>query len=197
MSPKQLNPKQQRFCEEYAVDLNGAQAAIRAGYAPTHAKVTASRMLTYANVRERVDQLIIEYRERLDISLDGLTEFFVEDRQLAHKLGQAGAAVSATEKIAKIHGYMKERISVDVNVSVSQMSDTELDAEQERFDRECVIELGREGIEERIAAWKHLLVRFDNGEFADILLPAVARVPKAPPVLVLPVSEFQSTPAKE
>ena len=39
MNPKQLNPKQERFCQEYAVDLNGAQAAIRAGYAPTHAKV--------------------------------------------------------------------------------------------------------------------------------------------------------------
>ena len=58
-----MNPKQERFCQEYAVDLNGAQAAIRAGYAPTHAKVTASRMLTYANVRERIDRAIARLLE--------------------------------------------------------------------------------------------------------------------------------------
>ncbi len=192
-----MNPKQQRFCEEYAVSGNGARSAIHAGYAPTHAKVTASRMLTYANVTERVAQLIAEGRERLNIDLDSLTEMLVDDRKLAHDNKQAGAAVSATEKIAKIHGYMKERIAVDVNVAYSEMSDAELAAERERFDREYVIDFGREGIEERIAAWKHLLVRFDNGEFDDILPPDLARVPKAPPVLVLPPSEFQSAPSEQ
>jgi phage terminase small subunit len=32
-----LTPKQRRFVEEYIIDLNGAQAAIRAGYAPNSA----------------------------------------------------------------------------------------------------------------------------------------------------------------
>ena len=82
-----MNPKRQRFCEEYAIDLNGAQAATRAGYAPGSAKVTASRLLTDANVRARVDQLIVEYRERVEVSVDSITELLREDRQLAHKLG--------------------------------------------------------------------------------------------------------------
>ena len=59
-----MNPKRQRFCEEYVIDSNGTQAATRAGYAPGSAKVTASRLLTDANVRERIDQLLAEHRER-------------------------------------------------------------------------------------------------------------------------------------
>jgi len=40
--------KQRRFFAEYAVDQNGTQAAIRAGYSPKSAYVTASRLLKRA-----------------------------------------------------------------------------------------------------------------------------------------------------
>jgi phage terminase small subunit len=53
--------KRARFAAEYCVDLNGAAAAIRAGYAPKSAKVTASRLLTDANlaasIRARLDRM--------------------------------------------------------------------------------------------------------------------------------------------
>ena len=32
MVEKKLTAKQQRFCDEYLIDMNGTQAAIRAGY---------------------------------------------------------------------------------------------------------------------------------------------------------------------
>ena len=35
-----LTPKQERFVEEYLVDMNATQAAIRAGYCPKTADVT-------------------------------------------------------------------------------------------------------------------------------------------------------------
>lgn len=47
-----INLPQERFCQEYIKDLNGAQAAIRAGYSAKSAKETASRMLSYPAVRE-------------------------------------------------------------------------------------------------------------------------------------------------
>lgn len=43
-----LSPKAQRFFAEYEVDQNGTQAAIRAGYSPNSAYVTASRLLKRA-----------------------------------------------------------------------------------------------------------------------------------------------------
>lgn len=52
-----LTAKQSAFCEEYLIDLNGTQAAIRAGYSPDSATSTASELLTYPNVRARIEIL--------------------------------------------------------------------------------------------------------------------------------------------
>ena len=45
-----LTAKQARFIEEYLIDLNATQAAIRAGYSAKAAHVTGSRLLTNAKV---------------------------------------------------------------------------------------------------------------------------------------------------
>lgn len=50
-----LSPKRQRFVDEYVIDFNGTQAAIRAGYSPRTAKEQAARLLTNANVKAAVD----------------------------------------------------------------------------------------------------------------------------------------------
>lgn len=49
-----LTPKQQRFVEEYLVDLNGKQAAIRCGYKPSRAERTACELLAQRKVSEAV-----------------------------------------------------------------------------------------------------------------------------------------------
>ncbi|WP_211657543.1 terminase small subunit [Parapedobacter composti] len=45
-----MTDKQKRFCEEYLVDLNATQAAIRAGYSENTAKEIAYENLTYRNI---------------------------------------------------------------------------------------------------------------------------------------------------
>lgn len=45
MASKGLTAKQQRFVDEYLIDLNATQAAIRAGYASANADVTGPRLL--------------------------------------------------------------------------------------------------------------------------------------------------------
>lgn len=40
-----LTPKQQLFVEEYLIDLNATQAAIRAGYSPNNADKIGSELL--------------------------------------------------------------------------------------------------------------------------------------------------------
>ncbi len=44
-----LTAKQQRFCDEYLVDLNATQAAIRAGYSKKNANNIASENLAKPN----------------------------------------------------------------------------------------------------------------------------------------------------
>lgn len=50
-----LTPKQQRFIEEYLIDLNATQAAIRAGYAEKGADVTGCKLLGNPKVEAAVN----------------------------------------------------------------------------------------------------------------------------------------------
>ena len=65
-----LNNKQTRFAQEYLVDLNGTQAAIRAGYSPRTANEQASRMLANVNVSNYIAELRSNQQERTQISAD-------------------------------------------------------------------------------------------------------------------------------
>ena len=57
MASVHLTPKQQAFVREYLIDYNATQAAIRAGYSPNTARVTACKMLTKANIQSRLGEL--------------------------------------------------------------------------------------------------------------------------------------------
>lgn len=67
---KDLNPKQLRFVEEYLIDLNATQAAIRAGYAIRGAEVQGFRLLSNAKVAEAVAEAQARRSERTEITQD-------------------------------------------------------------------------------------------------------------------------------
>jgi phage terminase small subunit len=67
-----LTPRQRRFCEEYVVDLNGAGAARRAGYAKNSAKVEGVRLLANANVQAEVERLMAARSKRTQITADAV-----------------------------------------------------------------------------------------------------------------------------
>ena len=50
-----LSAKRQRFVDEYLIDLNGTQAAIRAGYSPKTARQQADQLLSKLDVKEAVE----------------------------------------------------------------------------------------------------------------------------------------------
>ena len=51
---RDLTNKQKRFAEEYLIDNNATQAAIRAGYAAKDADVQGPRLLGYVGVAEAI-----------------------------------------------------------------------------------------------------------------------------------------------
>jgi phage terminase small subunit len=65
-----LTPKQQRFVEEYLIDLNATQAAIRAGYSPESAKEIGCENLTKPNIKAAIDKAMAERSRRTGISQD-------------------------------------------------------------------------------------------------------------------------------
>lgn len=64
---KKLTDKQEMFCHEYIIDLNGTQAAIRAGYSEKTARSTASNLLTKPNILARVKELKDARAEKLNL----------------------------------------------------------------------------------------------------------------------------------
>jgi len=70
MELKPLTPKQQRFVEEYLIDLNASQAAIRAGYSPENTNVEGSRQLANASVRARIDIALAERSKRTGVNAE-------------------------------------------------------------------------------------------------------------------------------
>ena len=65
-----LTEKQKRFAEEYLVDLNATQAAIRAGYSPDTANEQGSRLLANVNIKNTVNKMIAERSRRTGINAD-------------------------------------------------------------------------------------------------------------------------------
>lgn len=65
-----LTDKQEIFCLEYLKDLNGKQAAIRAGYSEKTAQEHSSRMLTNVKVQARIQVLKEKRAERCEITAD-------------------------------------------------------------------------------------------------------------------------------
>lgn len=65
-----LTPRQQRFVDEYLIDLNATQAAIRAGYSAGSAEVEGSRLLRNAKVAAEVSSRKAERSERTEITQD-------------------------------------------------------------------------------------------------------------------------------
>ncbi|MCF2498382.1 terminase small subunit [Dyadobacter chenhuakuii] len=61
-----LSPKQKRFADEYLIDLNGTQAAIRAGYSANSAVEQASQMLSNIKISEYIQVRKAELDQKLE-----------------------------------------------------------------------------------------------------------------------------------
>ena len=65
-----MTPKQQCFVDEYLIDLNATQAAIRAGYSPRTANEQGARLLANVSVKNAIDIALAERSRRTGVSQD-------------------------------------------------------------------------------------------------------------------------------
>jgi phage terminase small subunit len=65
-----LDPKRRRFVEEYRLDWNATQAAIRAGYSPKTAMQQGSRLLSFVEVQAALAELMQEDAARCQVTVD-------------------------------------------------------------------------------------------------------------------------------
>lgn len=65
-----MTKKQKRFVEEYLIDLNATQAAIRAGYSPDTAGSIGAENLKKPEIKSRIDKEMAERSRRTGINQD-------------------------------------------------------------------------------------------------------------------------------
>ena len=65
-----MTKKQKQFVEEYLIDLNATQAAIRAGYKPDSAYAVGSENLRKPEIKAAIDRAMAERSKRTGINQD-------------------------------------------------------------------------------------------------------------------------------
>ena len=65
-----LTPRQRRFVDEYLIDLNGTQAAIRAGYSQKTARQIGQKLLTKVDIQQAISAAQAARQERTELTAD-------------------------------------------------------------------------------------------------------------------------------
>lgn len=95
--PKALTPKQQRFVDEYLIDGNGTQAAIRAGYSEKTAYSIANENLSKPEIAAAIQSAMDERAKRTQIDADfvlqGITTAIRRCEQIEPVLDRKGEQV--------------------------------------------------------------------------------------------------------
>lgn len=89
-----LTPKQQRFCDEYLIDLNATQAAIRAGYSKKTAKQIGQQNLTKVDLKAYIQQRMDKKEKELIADGDEVLKYLTSVMR-----GQTRSSVVVVENI--------------------------------------------------------------------------------------------------
>ncbi len=117
---RSLTPKQERFCEFYIELGNATEAHKQAGYGRNMSSKTrneaACRLLKNGKILARIAELQAVHSQRHEVTVQSITAQFGEDREFARDLKQPGVAVRATMGLARLHGLINGKPTVQVNV---------------------------------------------------------------------------------
>jgi len=114
-----LTPRQARFVEEFLIDANGTQAAIRAGTAPAGAHVWASRTLRNPKVAAELRRRQEADSERLQINRTKVVTMLLAGYDLAKEKREPAAMVSAARELGRLFGFY-EPIQAKLELSASE-----------------------------------------------------------------------------
>lgn len=105
-----MNARQKRFCDEYLIDCNATQAAIRAGYSPKTAKVTGAKMLTNASLKAYIDEQLERIHNEKTADAQEVLEYLTAVMRGQHTEQTLQLIGDGVQKIADIDVSAKERL---------------------------------------------------------------------------------------
>lgn len=130
-----MTKKQKRFAEEYLIDLNATQAAIRAGYSPDTAKEIGCENLTKPNIRACIDREMAERSKRTGVNADRVVQ------ELAKIAFVNAVDVIDTETATVKEDALPEDTAAIQSVKVKTFGDDGLEREIKMADKLKALEL--------------------------------------------------------
>jgi phage terminase small subunit len=112
-----MTKKQKRFVEEFLVDLNATQAAIRAGYSGRTAEAIGYENLRKPQIAEAVEEAISARSERLGRTQDWVLQKLEETYDASFSRGQLSAANRSLELIGKHLGMWRPGVKHTVSAT--------------------------------------------------------------------------------
>jgi phage terminase small subunit len=116
--PKALTPKQRRFVEEYLIDHNATQAAIRAGYSEHTADRQGSRLLKNVEVAAAVATRSEKVTEKADVTTEDIVSGLKKEAEREDEGSSHAARVSAWSHLGKYRGMFTDRSEVSGRIEV-------------------------------------------------------------------------------
>ena len=107
-----LTIKQERFVEEYLIDLNATQAAIRAGYSVKTAQEQSSRLLSNVIIQNAVQSARNAMSERALVTQEMVVKGLLKEAEYMDEGSTQGARVSAWAHLGKHLGMFTERVEL-------------------------------------------------------------------------------------
>lgn len=139
-----MTDKQKRFCDEYLIDCNAKQAAIRAGYSPKTAKQIGQENLTKPDLREYIDEQLKKLHDAKIADADEVIKYLTsvmrgestaevvviegegEGCSTARRMSKAPdekERLKAAELLGKRFGLFTDKINVDGGTKVVIVDD--------------------------------------------------------------------------
>ncbi len=113
-----LTPKQACFVEEYLVDLNATQAALRAGYSPKTAYSQGERLLKNVEVHRAIQEAQEARSERTGITQDEVIQGLKKEAALEGDGSSHSARVAAWAHLGKHLGIFTDNLTLSGSVGL-------------------------------------------------------------------------------
>jgi phage terminase small subunit len=146
--------RQQLFIEYYFLTFNGKEAAIRAGYAPSSAEATASRLLRNDNIREKIELHKSRLRERMaEDSNKAYAALWRQIEEIDRKLAKHAEVLQIYDDLQQVtyingeaHNELMDRI-IELKHQLPLPGEEKLPADEEKEIKAEIAQLSREANE--------------------------------------------------
>ena len=121
MAEPKLTLKQRRFIEEYLIDFNATQAAIRAGYSEKTAYSVGHENLSKPEIKSEIDRLTAQMTEKAIVTKEMVLQGLLDEARMYDEGASHSARVSAWAHLGKHLGIFMDKVELSGKVEVASL----------------------------------------------------------------------------